>query len=123
MDRGAARLMGIPVAHVYALTFALAAALAGVAGAVVGMVGAFSPAAAGSFTLRSFVVAVLGGLGNMWGALAGGVVLGVVEAWAGQYLSTTLVNAVAFGVLLAVLALRPSGLLGRPFYESRVEAA
>jgi branched-chain amino acid transport system permease protein len=123
MDRGAARLMGIPVAHVYALTFALAAALAGVAGAVVGMVGAFSPAAAGSFTLRSFVVAVLGGLGNMWGALAGGVVLGVVEAWAGQYLSTTLVNAVAFGVLLAVLAIRPSGLLGRPFYESRVEAA
>lgn len=123
MDRGAARLMGIPVAHVFALTFALAAALAGVAGAIVGMVGTFSPAAAGSFTVRSFVVAVLGGLGNMWGALAGGVVLGVVEAWAGQYLSGTLVNAVAFGVLVVVLVLRPSGLLGRPFYEARVEAA
>lgn len=123
MDRGAARLMGIPVAHVFALTFALAAALAGVAGVIVGMVGTFSPAAAGSFTVRSFVVAVLGGLGNMWGALAGGVVLGVVEAWAGQYLSGTLVNAVAFGVLVVVLAFRPSGLLGRPFYEARVEAA
>ena len=123
MDRGAARLMGIPVAHVYALTFGLAAALAGAAGAIVGMVGTFSPAAAGSFTLRSFVVAVLGGLGNMWGALAGGLVLGVVEAWAGQYLSGTLVNAVAFGVLVVVLAIRPSGLLGRPFYEARVEAA
>jgi branched-chain amino acid transport system permease protein len=123
MDRGAARLMGIPVAHVFALTFALAAALAAVAGTIVGMVGTFSPAAAGSFTVRSFVVAVLGGLGNMWGALAGGVVLGVVEAWAGQYLSGTLINAVAFGVLVVVLAVRPSGLLGRPFYEARVEAA
>ena len=124
MDRGAARLMGIPVRHVFALTFALAAALAAVAGAIVGLVGTFSPAAAGSFTVRSFVVAVLGGLGNMWGALAGGVVLGVVEAWAGQYLPQgTWVNAVAFGVLLVVLALRPSGLLGRPFYEARVEAA
>jgi branched-chain amino acid transport system permease protein len=123
MDQGAARLMGIPVPHVFALTFGLAAALAGAAGAIVGMVGPFSPAAAGSFTLRSFVVAVLGGLGNMWGALAGGVVLGVVVAWAGQYLSGTLVNAVAFGVLVVVLALRPAGLLGRPFYEAKVEAA
>jgi branched-chain amino acid transport system permease protein len=123
MDQGAARLMGIPVGHVYALTFALAAALAGVAGAVVGTVGTFSPASASGFTLRSFAVAVLGGLGNMWGALAGGAVLGVVEAWGGQYVSGTLVNAVAFGVLVIVLVVSPSGLLGRPFYESRVEAA
>jgi branched-chain amino acid transport system permease protein len=123
MDRGAARLMGVPVAHVYAVTFGLAAALAGAAGAVIGTVTTFSPAAAGDFTLRSFVVAVLGGLGNMWGALAGGVLLGVLEAWGGQYLSGTLVNAIAFAVLVAVLAVRPSGLLGRPFYEARIEAA
>jgi len=123
MDRGAARLMGIPVAHIYAVTFGLAAALAGAAGAVIGTVSTFSPAAAGGFTLRSFVVAVLGGLGNMWGALAGGILLGVVEAWGGQYLSGTLVNAIAFAVLVLVLIVRPSGLLGRPFYEARVEAA
>jgi branched-chain amino acid transport system substrate-binding protein len=123
MDRGAARLMGIPVAHIYAVTFGLAAALAGAAGAVIGTVSTFSPAAAGGFTLRSFVVAVLGGLGNMWGALAGGILLGVVEAWGGQYLSGTLVNAIAFAVLVAVLIVRPSGLLGRPFYEARIEAA
>jgi branched-chain amino acid transport system substrate-binding protein len=123
MDRGAARLMGIPVAHIYAVTFGLAAALAGAAGAVIGTVSTFSPAAAGGFTLRSFVVAVLGGLGNMWGALAGGILLGVVEAWGGQYLSGTLVNAIAFAVLVAVLIVRPAGLLGRPFYEARVEAA
>jgi branched-chain amino acid transport system substrate-binding protein len=123
MDRGAARLMGIPVAHIYAVTFGLAAALAGAAGAVIGTVSTFSPAAAGGFTLRSFVVAVLGGLGNMWGALAGGILLGVVEAWGGQYLSGTLINAIAFIVLVAVLIVRPAGLLGRPFYEARIEAA
>src|SRR5205085_958304 len=122
MDRGAARLMGIPVAHIYAVTFGLAAALAGAAGAVIGTVSTFSPAAAGGFTLRSFVVAVLGGLGNMWGALAGGILRGVVEAWGGPYLSGTLVNAISFAVLVAVLVVRPSGLLGRPFYETRIEA-
>jgi branched-chain amino acid transport system permease protein len=121
MDRGAARLMGIKAAHVYAVTFALAAAMAGAAGAIVGSVRTFSPADAGGFTLQSFVIAVLGGLGNMWGALAGGVLLGVVQAWGGQYLSGTLVNAIAFGVLVLVLIVRPAGLLGKPYYEARAE--
>jgi branched-chain amino acid transport system permease protein len=121
MDRVTARLMGIDARHIYALTFAIAAAFAGAAGTMVGMVGTFSPVDAGTFTLRSFVIAVLGGLGNMWGALAGGILLGLVEAWGGQYLSGTLVNAIAFGVLVIVLMVRPTGLLGRPFYEARVE--
>lgn len=121
MDRMTARLMGINARHIYALTFGIAAALAGAAGAMIGIIGTFSPADAGTFTLRSFVIAVLGGLGNMWGALAGGLVLGVVEAWGGQYLSGTLVNALAFAVLVIVLIVRPTGLLGRPFYEARVE--
>jgi branched-chain amino acid transport system permease protein len=121
MDRNTARLMGIDVRHVYALTFGISAALAAVAGTMVGVIGTFSPVDAGSFTLRSFVIAVLGGLGNMWGALAGGLVLGVVEALGGQYLSGTLVNALAFAVLVLVLIVRPSGLLGRPFYEARAE--
>ena len=122
MDRASARLMGIRVRHVYAMTFAIAAALGGAAGAMVGAIGTFSPASAGAFTLQSFVIAVLGGLGNMWGALAGGIVLGLVEAWGGQYVSGSLVNAFAFGVLVVVLILRPAGLLGRPYYEFRVEA-
>jgi len=74
MDRGAARLMGIKARHVYALTFGIAAALAGAAGAAVAGVSTFSPADAGRFTLFSFVAAVLGGLGNTAGALLGGVV-------------------------------------------------
>jgi len=121
MDRGAARLMGIKVRRVYGLTFGIAAGLAGAAGAIHGTVDTFSPSDAGGFTLQSFVIAVLGGLGNMWGALAGGLMLGVVQAWSGQYLGGTLVNAVAFVVLVAVLMVRPSGLLGKPYYEARVE--
>ncbi len=121
MDRGAARLMGIRARHVYALTFGIAAGLAGMAGAMVGTVGTFQPAAAGSYTLLGFVIAVLGGLGNMYGTLVGGLVIGLVEAWSGQYLSGTWVNAVAFLVLVLVLALRPSGLLGRQYYSARVE--
>jgi branched-chain amino acid transport system permease protein len=121
MDRGAARLMGIRARHVYALTFGLAAALAGMAGAMVGTVSTFQPASAAGYTLLSFVIAVLGGLGNMYGALVGGLVIGLVEAWAGQYLPGTWVNALAFLVLILVLLLRPSGLVGRAFYAARVE--
>ncbi len=122
MDRGAARLMGIKARHVYALTFGIAAAFAGAAGAALGAVSTFSPADAGRLTLFSFVAAVLGGLGNMWGALYGGLVLGVVQSVGGQLLPGTLVNAVAFGVLVLVLALRPEGIAGRAFYASKLEA-
>ena len=121
MDRGAARLMGIRARHVYALTFGIAAALAGMAGTMIGTVGTFNPSAAASFTLMSFVVAVLGGLGNMYGALVGGLVIGLVEAWGGQYLPGTWVNALAFLVLIVVLVVRPTGLVGRAFYSARVE--
>jgi branched-chain amino acid transport system permease protein len=122
MDRATARLMGIDARHIYALTFGIAAALAGAAGTMVGVVGTFTPVDAGTFTLRSFVISVLGGLGNMWGALAGGLFLGIAESLGAQYVSTTLVNAIAFGVLVVVLLVRPSGLLGRPYYEARAEA-
>jgi branched-chain amino acid transport system permease protein len=121
MDRGAARLMGIRARHVYALTFAIAAGLAGMAGAMIGTVGTFNPSSAAGFTLMSFVVAVLGGLGNMYGALVGGVVIGLVEAWGGQYLSGTWVNALAFLVLIVVLIVRPTGLVGRAYYAARLE--
>jgi branched-chain amino acid transport system permease protein len=121
MDRGAARLMGIRARHAYALTFGIAAALAGMAGTMVGTVGTFNPAAAGGYTLLSFVIAVLGGLGNMYGALVGGLLIGLVEAWGGQYLPGTWVNALAFAVLVLVLIFRPAGLVGRAYYAARQE--
>jgi branched-chain amino acid transport system permease protein len=121
MDRGAARLMGIGARHVYALTFGIAAGLAGMAGAAVGAVNTFSPADAGRYTLLSFVAAVLGGLGNTSGALLGGLLVGLVEAWGGQLLGGTWINAMAFAVLVLVLAIRPHGLAGKAYYASRVE--
>ena len=84
-------------------------------------VGTFNPAAAGGFTLLSFVIAVLGGLGNMYGAMVGGLLMGLVQAWGGYYLSGTWVNALAFLVLVIVLMFRPSGLVGKAFYAARVE--
>lgn len=121
MDRGAARLMGIRAGHVYALTFAIATAIAALAGAMVGTIGTFNAASAGTFTLQAFVIAVLGGLGNMYGALAGGLLIGLAEAWAGQYLPGTWVNAISFLLLIIVLMVRPQGLLGRAYYSARVE--
>ena len=121
MDRGAARLMGIRARHVYALTFGISAALAGMAGTMIATIETFDPSKAGKFTLMAFVVAVLGGLGNMYGALVGGLLMGLVQGWAGQYLSGTWVNAIAFLVLIIVLVFRPNGLVGKAFYAARVE--
>jgi len=109
----AARLSGIPVAHVYAVTFGLGAALAGAAGALWGMLFPITPIMGGPLTLKSFVVAVLGGLGTMMGAIAGGLVLGLAESFSATYLGPTYPNAISFGLLVLILIVRPTGLLGR----------
>lgn len=122
MDRGAARLMGIRVRHIYAITFGIAAALAGLAGALWGTVGTFNPNELPlTLTFDGFVVSVLGGLGNTYGALLGGLVLGVAQSIGGLYLTGTWVTAIAMGVLLATLLVRPSGLIGSPYFAGRVE--
>jgi len=109
----AARLTGIPVAHVYAVTFGLGAALAGAAGGLWGMLFPITPIMGGGLTLKSFVVAVLGGLGTMMGAIVGGLVLGIAESFTATYLGPTYPNAISFGLLVLILIFRPTGLLGR----------
>ncbi len=109
----AARLTGIPVAHIYAVTFGLGAALAGAAGGLWGMLFPITPIMGGGLTLKSFVVAVLGGLGTMMGALVGGLVLGLAESFTATYLGPTYPNAISFGLLVLILIVRPTGLLGR----------
>jgi branched-chain amino acid transport system permease protein len=122
MDRGAARLMGIQVRHTYAVTFGIAAALAGIAGAMWGTVGTFNPNDLPLIlTFDAFVVSVLGGLGNTYGALLGGLVLGVAQSVGGLYLTGTWVTAIGMGVLLLTLLVRPSGLIGSPYFGGRVE--
>jgi branched-chain amino acid transport system permease protein len=115
-DREAAELVGVDVARIFPLTFGIGAAMAGAAGALVATTYSISPVLGGAFTMKAFVVVVLGGLGSVPGAVLGGLTLGVVE-----HLSTLVAppgyqEGIGFIVLLIVLVLRPSGLLGKPFY-------
>lgn len=115
-DPEAARLSGIDVPHIYALTFAIGGAVAGVTGALVATSYSFSPVSGESYTMKAFVVCVLGGLGSIPGAIIGGVVLGITENLASLFLDSGYRDAVGFGLLLAVLIARPRGLLGKRFF-------
>jgi branched-chain amino acid transport system permease protein len=122
MDRGAARLMGIRARHIYAITFGIGSALAGVAGTMIATVGSFNPTTTPTqLTFDAFVISVLGGLGNMYGALVGGLVLGVAQSLGGLLLTGTWVNAIAMAVLIVTLIVRPSGLIGKALYGGRLE--
>lgn len=112
-DQEAARLMGIPIARVYALTFAIAAASAGIAGGLIGLSFPIFPAMGDAYTLVAFVTCVMGGLGSVPGAFLGGLALGVLQTYAAAWLGPNYNNLVAFSVLILVLVIRPAGLLGR----------
>ena len=115
-DRDAARLVGVDLRHVYALTFGVGAACAGVAGTLISTMQAITPSAGEPYTLQAFVVVVLGGLGRVGATVAGGLLFGVVETL-GQTMVPGLgagwANAIAFAILVLVLVVRPAGLLGR----------
>jgi branched-chain amino acid transport system permease protein len=119
-DMDAAALMGINTDRVIAITFMLGAALAGAAGVMVtGITGsAFTPYVGIMPGLKAFVAAVLGGIGNIPGALLGGLIMGVAETMVAAYgpmihVSSTYRDAVAFFLLILILLFRPSGLLGK----------
>jgi branched-chain amino acid transport system permease protein len=118
MDRDAARLMGVNIARIYALTFGISAALAGAAGAMLAQIYPFAPSDAGTYTLRAFVIVVLGGLGTPWAALAGGMLFALAETALPLLpgIGPGYENVIAFGVLVLVLIVRPTGLLGKAFY-------
>jgi len=116
MDRDAARLMGVRVPHAFIATFALSAALAGAAGDLLGLVFPISPLQSGDYLATSFTVCVLGGLGSVVGAAAGGLVLGLVESLAGMLLGSQNASLASFVLLIALLAFRPDGLFGRKGY-------
>lgn len=113
MDVEAAQLSGVRVAHLYAVVFGLGTGLAGAAGVLVSLSYSLQPSMGDPFVITAFVVCVLGGLGTVQGALAGGILYGVLEAFGAQYIGTGLQDAVALVVLLAVLIVRPRGLLGK----------
>ena len=112
-DPLAARLMGIPVDRVITGTFALGSALAGIGGVLFGGYYSTINFHDGYLTgLKAFTAAVLGGIGNIPGAMVGGLVLGLLEGLAAGYLSAQWKNVIAFAVLVLVLLFRPHGLLG-----------
>ena len=112
-DKRAARAMGINVERTFLITFGIGAALAGMAGAMLTPIYSITPAVGGNFILAAFAVVVLGGLGSVWGAYIGGLIVGVVEALAGFYIDPVLRSAIWFLIFLVVLIVRPSGLMGQ----------
>ncbi|MFW7342788.1 branched-chain amino acid ABC transporter permease [Pollutimonas sp. H1-120] len=110
-DQGAAYAMGINVPRVFSLAWVASAALAAVAGIAVGAIGGLS-SSMGIFGLSVLVVVIVGGLDSVVGALLAGLLIGVVEAWAGAYLGGEYKLLLTFIVLVVVLMLRPYGLFG-----------
>ena len=117
-DADAARLMGINIAKVISMTFALGSALAAAGGVLVGVYyNSIDPLMGMMPGLKAFVAAVLGGIGIIPGAMMGGIILGVVEAMVSGFLSSTFRDAAAFGILILILLYKPAGLLGKNVRE------
>jgi len=117
MDRQAAALMGVEVRKIYALTFAISAALAGSAGALLSVIFPISPVTSASFLGKSFVICVLGGLGSVPGVLVGGLVLGMVESFGALAFGAEHSLTISFGLLILLLLFRPTGLMGTRAFQ------
>jgi branched-chain amino acid transport system permease protein len=113
-DPEAARMMGVEVDRVIVMAFFLGSALAGAGGLIFGLYYNFTSFIIG-FTagLRAFTAAVLGGIGNIPGAMAGGIIIGLIEAMGGQFIATAWTDVIIFSILVLVLVFRPAGLFGR----------
>lgn len=111
-NRAGAAFVGIDVRLMVTLSFAISAALGAIAGIVIAPLTFVSYDGGLILGLKGFVAAVLGGTGTYLGAMAGGLLLGALESLSAGYVSSTYKDAVAFGLLIVVLSLRPAGLLG-----------
>jgi len=112
-DRTSAQLMGVNAKRVFSFTFATGAAIAGLGGVLLAPAYSLSPYIGGNFILAAFAVVVLGGLGSVAGAYFGGLLVGIVESFAGYYIDPALKQAIWFVLFVVVLVLRPSGLFGQ----------
>jgi branched-chain amino acid transport system permease protein len=117
MDREIARTMGIPVNTMNAMTFAIGAGLAAAAGILAAPIIYVNPAIGSAVGQKGFASAVMGGLGNIPGAIVGGILFGVIEAVSAGYISSAYTKSIAFIVLLIVLMFKPSGILGEKQIE------
>jgi branched-chain amino acid transport system permease protein len=117
MDSAAAALMGIRVNRIYAVTFGIGALMAGVTGVIFAMVYPVTTNLTGTYLGKAFVVCVIGGLGSVPGALVGGIVLGVIESFSGQFFGPQHALTVGFVLMLVLLVVKPTGLTGIKGYE------
>jgi branched-chain amino acid transport system permease protein len=108
-----AKVVGLNVGRYYALTFGLGSACVAVAGCLMVLLVDVTPVLGPAYTLLAFVIVIVGGLGSMGGALLGGVLIGLSEALAGLFIAPSAKSMFSFALLIAVLLLRPQGLLGR----------
>lgn len=113
MDRYAAVLMGVDAIKVFALTFALGAALAGAAGALLSPIFPISPLAGTAYLGKAFVICVLGGLGSVTGVLVGGLMLGIIESFGALFFGPEHSLTLSFTVLILLLIFRPNGIMGK----------
>lgn len=111
-NRSAAELMGIPSTRILALSFGIGTMLAATSGALIATFFPFNILAGGSYELKSFVIGVLGGLGNPIGALVGGLILGVLEGIIPAFMETSWVPVFEFGLFVIILMVRPYGIFG-----------
>jgi len=112
-DREAAQLMGINVKWMSILAFGMGSALAGTAGALISPTYYIFPQIGSTFTLKAFVITVLGGMGSIVGATIGGVIIGVAESVSAVYISSGWKDVVVFVLFLLVLLFKPAGLMGK----------
>lgn len=117
MDLTAARLMGVNIARTYAITFALGAALAACAGVLVSATQPFDTGIGASYTIRAFVICVLGGLGSIPAVLVGGLLFGLIETIGSIVFGAGYKDAITFAVLVILLVVRPNGLIGKEYYR------
>ncbi|MFC4276567.1 branched-chain amino acid ABC transporter permease [Achromobacter aloeverae] len=110
--RYAAMLMGVNVKAVYVLAFGLGTAFVGIAAGLLAPQYPVFPTVGTYFVLTAFVIVVLGGMGSLYGAVAGSMIIGVVDTLAGYYIAPDLKEVVYFGIFLLILVLRPTGLFG-----------
>jgi branched-chain amino acid transport system permease protein len=108
-----ARVVGLNIKRLYALTFGLGSACVAVAGCAMVLLVDVTPPLGPYYTLLAFVIVIVGGLGSMTGALLGGVLIGLSEALAGLFIAPSAKSMFSFGLLILVLLLRPQGLLGK----------
>ena len=112
-QKEAAALVGVNVEAVYTYTFALGTAMAALAGVLLGAIFLIHPNTAELATLKAFVVVILGGMTNLAGAVAAGILLGVVESLWGGFVSTGYMDVIGFVMVILILLFRPAGLFSR----------